>query len=188
VRGDPVTGDGPHGDRPAGQPAGAGPVRRGFELFLGWSRLLVLVAVVFLLADAAASFIYGSDILVRTAAGVIGRPARIGGRLGILLVVMDAYLVGATLMVAAFGLYGLFVIRDGPARGTHWLPNWLAMRDLDDLKARVVSMLILVAAVTFVDIAVESRDEVGILYLGLGISVVIAALTAFLRFGRQRAP
>ena len=57
------------------------------------------------------------------------------------------------------------------------------MRDLEDLKARVVSMLILVAAITFVDIAVESHDERGVLFLGLGIAVVILALTAFLRWG-----
>jgi hypothetical protein len=46
-------------------------------------------------------------------------------------------------------------------------------------------MLILVAAITFVDIAVESHDERGVLFLGLGIAVVIVALTAFLRFGRR---
>ncbi len=59
------------------------------------------------------------------------------------------------------------------------------MRDLEDLKARVVSMLILVAAITFVDVAVESHDARNVLFLGLAIAVVIIALTAFLRFGRK---
>ena len=163
----------------------AARIQRRFERLLAWSRLLALIPVVFLLLDAAGSFVYGADILVRTADGDIGEPARIGGRLGRFLIVADTFLVGATLMIAAFGFYELFVIRKERARHTYWLPSWLRMRDLEDLKARVVSMLILVAAITFVDIAVESHDERGILFLGLGIAVVIIALTAFLRFGRR---
>jgi uncharacterized membrane protein YqhA len=58
------------------------------------------------------------------------------------------------------------------------------MHDLNDLKARVISMVILVAAVTFVDEAVESKGGLDTFYLGVGVAVVIAALTAFLHFGR----
>ncbi|HWF82273.1 MAG TPA: YqhA family protein [Streptosporangiaceae bacterium] len=169
---------------PSDRPREAG-IQQRFERLLAWSRLLALIPVIFLLLDAAGSFVYGADILVRTADGDIGEPARIGGRLGIFLIVADTFLVGATLMIAAFGFYELFVLRKDRARHTHWLPDWLQMRDLEDLKARVVSMLILVAAITFVDIAVESHDERGVLFLGLGMAVVIIALTAFLRFGRR---
>jgi uncharacterized membrane protein YqhA len=65
------------------------------------------------------------------------------------------------------------------------LPAWLKMDDLNDLKARVISMIILVAAVTFVDVAVESEAGLNTLYLGVAVAVVIAALTAFLRYGRD---
>jgi uncharacterized membrane protein YqhA len=58
------------------------------------------------------------------------------------------------------------------------------MHDLNDLKARVISMVILVAAVSFVDVAVESNGGLNTLYLGAAVALVIAALTAFLRFGR----
>jgi uncharacterized membrane protein YqhA len=166
----------------------AGRAQQWFERMLAGSRLLVLIPVVFLLVDAIGSFIYGSDILLRSLSHDIGEPARVGGRLGIFLVVMDTFLVGATLMVAAFGFYELFVLKRDLDEHKYWLPNWLRMHDLEDLKARVVSMLILVAAITFVDIAVESHDERGVLFLGLGIAVVIVALTAFLRFGRRSDP
>src|SRR5215471_7085445 len=136
--------------------------QRRFERVLTASRLLVLIPVVFLLLDAAGSFIYGTDIFVRTASDVISEPAKIGGRLGIFLIVMDTFLVGATLMIAAFGFYELFVIKGEPSSSL-WLPKWLRMRDLEDLKARVVSMLILVAAITFVDRTVESQDQQEIL-------------------------
>jgi uncharacterized membrane protein YqhA len=193
--GPPQAGPEPHAaDEPPG--AAAGPADAGggnrsdgllgrFERVLAYSRLLALIPVVFLLADAAGSFVYGADILIRSASGDISEPARVGGRLGIFLITMDTFLVGATFLIAAFGFYELFVIKRERPGIEHWLPSWLQMHDLEDLKARVVSMLILVAAITFIDIAVESHNERGILFLGLGIAVVILALTAFLRFGRR---
>ena len=162
--------------------------QRRFERVLTASRLLTLIPVVFLLLDAAGSFIYGTDIFLRTASDVISEPAKIGGRLGIFLIVMDTFLVGATLMIAAFGFYELFIIKGEQSGSALWLPKWLRMRDLEDLKARVVSMLILVAAITFVDRTVESKNHQEILFLGIGISIIIAALTTFLWFSRRNPP
>jgi len=64
------------------------------------------------------------------------------------------------------------------------LSAWLRMNDLNDLKARVISMIILVAAVSFVDAVIEAKSALDTLYVGAGIALVIAALTLFLRFGR----
>jgi uncharacterized membrane protein YqhA len=160
-------------------------IQQWFERGLALSRLLALIPVIFLLLDAAGSFIYGTDILVRAGTDVIGEPAHIGGRLGLFLVVMDTFLVGATLMVAAFGFYELFIVRGENKGHRFWLPGWLKMTDLDDLKARVVSMLILVAAITFVDRTVESSNEKEVLFLGIGISIIILALTAFGWFSKR---
>lgn len=161
------------------------PVQSGFERFLSLTRFVTLIPVVFLLIDAAASFIYGSDIMVRSTTGLIGAPAKVGGRLGLFLIVMDTFLVGATLMVAAWGFYELFIMRKQPQGRRYWLPGWLRMHDLEDLKGRVVSMLILVAAITFVDRTVESHDEEAVLFLGLGISIIILALTFFLWLSKR---
>lgn len=162
--------------------------QRIFERILAASRLLVLIPVIFLVLDAAASFVYGADILVRTLTEVIGEPAHVGARLGRFLVVMDTFLVGVTLMILAFGFYELFVPTREQESQKFWLPGWLEMHDLEDLKARVVSMLILVAAITFVDRLVESQNKQEILFLGVGISIIIVALTAFLWFGRSKPP
>lgn len=160
--------------------------RHWFEHLLAWSRFIIFVPVVFLLADAIGAFVYGSAVLISTVTDLhVSTRTEVQGILGRFLVVMDAYLVGATLQIAAFGLYGLFIAREHVS-DRYWMPSWLKMHDLDDLKARVVSMLILVAAITFVDVAVQTRGGIDVFYLGAGISVVIAALTAFLRFGRVR--
>ena len=161
--------------------------QRVFERAFGLSRLVVLLPVVFLVLDAAASFVYGADILIRTLTEVISEPAHVGARLGRFLIVMDTFLVGVTLMIVAFGFYELFVPTREHTGEKFWLPGWLEMHDIDDLKARVVSMLILVAAITFVDRLVESKNAEEVLFLGIGISIVIAALTAFWWLGRAKA-
>jgi len=168
-----------------GERDGLPALQRGFERMLALSRLLVLVPVIFLLLDAAASFVYGADILIRTLTEVISEPVHVGARLGRFLVVMDTFLVGVTLMILSFGFYELFVITREPESQKYWLPAWLKMHDIEDLKARVVSMLILVAAITFVDRLVESRNANEILFLGGGIALVILGLTAFLWFTKR---
>ena len=140
--------------------------------------------MIVLLLSALASFAYGTDVFVRSVTGVIDDPELTTHNLGFLLLLTDLFLIGATLMISAFGFYDLFIgtigARDPGAR----LPGWLRMRDLNDLKARVISMIILVAGVSFVDDVVESKGGLDTLYLGVGVGVVIAALTLFLRFGR----
>ncbi len=88
----------------------------------------------------------------------------------------------ATLLIAAFGFYELFVDRMA-ARGHGRLPEWLEMRDLNDLKARVISMIVLITAVDFVEVLVDSS---GALYiLERGVPLVVGALTAYVRLGRN---
>ena len=156
----------------------------GFERGLSLFRIVVIVPVIVLLLSALASFAYGTDVFARSVTSVVGSPQLTSHNLGFLLLLTDLFLVGATLMIAAFGLYELFISRVNAGGRGMLLPSWLRMHDLNDLKARVISMIILVAAVTFVDVAVESKGELNTLYLGAAVAVVIAALTAFLRFGR----
>jgi uncharacterized membrane protein YqhA len=158
-------------------------LQTGFEWGLVLSRGLVLLPVVVLVIAAAGSFVYGSGLFIWSAIHVIASPFPVGHRISIFLLVIDLFLVGATLLIAAIGFYELFISRAGAPGQRSYLPGWLVMEDLNDLKARVVSMLILVTAVTFVDIVVDFQGGQDILYLGIAVAVVIAALTAFLRYG-----
>jgi uncharacterized membrane protein YqhA len=155
-----------------------------FERGLSLSRVVVVVPVIVLLLAAMASFAYGTEVFVRSIAHVVEAPQLTSHNLGFLLLLTDLFLIGATLMIAAFGFYDLFIGTIGASGPGARLPGWLRMHDLNDLKARVISMIILVAAVSFVDDAVESKSGQDTLYLGVGVGVVIAALTAFLHFGR----
>jgi uncharacterized membrane protein YqhA len=155
-----------------------------FERALSLSRIVVVVPVIILLLSAMSSFAYGTDVFVRSVTRVVEDPQLTSHNLGFLLLLTDLFLVGATLMIAAFGFYDLFISRIDGGGPSLRLPAWLRMHDLNDLKARVTSMIILVTAVTFADVAVESGGGLNTLYLGAAVALVIAALTAFLHFGR----
>jgi uncharacterized membrane protein YqhA len=181
-------------DGPAEPEAGASRARGGgntrerlegrFEQALSMFRVVVVIPVIILLLAALSSFAYGTDVFVRSIADVVEDPQLTAHNLGYLLLLTDLFLVGATLMIAAFGLYSLFITGTETGGLALRLPHWLRMHDLNDLKARVISMIILVAGVTFVDVAVESKNDLDTLYLGGAVALVIVALTAFLHFGR----
>jgi uncharacterized membrane protein YqhA len=159
-------------------------MQRGFEHGLSLAQLTVLLPVVVLLLSAFGAFVYGTVVVIHFVFDIAAEPFAVHN-LRLFLTEIDLYLIGATLMIAAFGLYELFVAKVGAAGGRRPLPlpAWLEMTDLDDLKARVISMIILVTSVTFADVLLEFHDELDVLYLGAGVAVFIVALTVYLRFG-----
>jgi uncharacterized membrane protein YqhA len=167
----------------------AGPERPGatprdrFERGLSMTRVVVVVPVAVLLLGAFASFAYGTDVFVRSVASIVKDPELTSHNVGFFLLLSDLFLVGATLMIAGFGFYDLFITKARIDGRSLPLPGWLRMTDLNDLKARVISMVVMVLAVSFVDQAVVLQNKIDTLYLGGAVALVIAALTLFVRFG-----
>lgn len=87
----------------------------------------------------------------------------------------DVYLLATVLYIMSLGLFELFIDDQLP------LPAWLEIHTLDDLKEKLVGVVIVVLAVTFLGQALKATDPLAIAYQGLGIAVVIAALSYFLR-------
>jgi uncharacterized membrane protein YqhA len=184
----------PESTGPGGRPGsnrdipGGGRLQRGFEHGLSLAQLTVLLPVVVLLLSAIGAFIYGTVVVVHFVVDIAHEPFAVHN-LRLFLTEIDLFLIGATLMIAAFGFYELFVSKVGAAGGRRplALPAWLEMTDLDDLKARVISMIILVTAVSFTDVVLEfGHETLDVLYLGAGVAVFIGSLTVYLRFGSGR--
>ena len=160
-----------------------GPVQRDFERGLSLARLTVVLPVVVLVLSGVGAYVYGAAYAVHSVADIANHPF-IAHNLRLFLTEIDLFLIGATLIIAAIGLYELFVSRIDPAHSRRPLPAWLEMNDLNDLKARVISMIILVVAVTFTDVLLEfPRNELQLLYLAAGVAAFIIALTIYLKFG-----
>ena len=93
---------------------------------------------------------------------------------------IDVFLLGTVLYIVALGLYELFVDQDLP------LPPWLVFKDLDDLKGKLISVVVVVLGVLFLGQAVTWDGERDLLRFGAAIALVIAALTFFV--GRKTGP
>jgi uncharacterized membrane protein YqhA len=147
---------------------------------LGASLALAIIPVAFLVLAALSAFVYGAAVFVDSVRSIASHPFPVGHQVGLFLLDIDLFLIGATLLISAIGFHELFIgeIRVG---GIARMPAWLEMRDLNDLKGRVLAMIVMVLAVTFVELTVDAKDGLAILETGGGVAVVIIAVTAFLR-------
>jgi uncharacterized membrane protein YqhA len=89
---------------------------------------------------------------------------------------VDVFLLATVMYIIGVGLYELFI---GPLD----LPEWLAIKDLDDLKAQLVSVIIAVLAVLFLGFVIGwDGASPGLLISGGAIGLIIVALTFFLNY------
>ena len=88
--------------------------------------------------------------------------------------IIDVFLLATVFYVVALGLYELFI--DDEVE----LPAWLAIHDLEDLKVKLTSIVVVVLGVVFLGHAVKWDGGVELLHLGAAIALVVGALTYFL--------
>ena len=127
------------------------------------------------LASTVVVFVNASHVAGRTAGHVVTHALAATPNVSDFLVVIDLFLVKATTLIAALGPCVLF-INAGDGHGLA-LSRWLEMRDLDDLKTRVVSVIDLEVAVTFAEVLVGLSRPSAVFEAGTGEAVVIAAPT-----------
>jgi uncharacterized membrane protein YqhA len=145
---------------------------------LNASRYLVIAAVISSLAASLALFVYGAAETVAVIVQAIAK-AEVSSKGGKALAlefieIVDLFLLGTVLLMIALGLYELFIDSDLE------LPEWLQIRTFDDLKHKLVGVVIVVLAVLVLGHVVAWDGQRDLLRLGAGIALVIAALTYFL--------
>jgi uncharacterized membrane protein YqhA len=92
---------------------------------------------------------------------------------------IDLFLLGTVLYIVALGLYELFIDDKLP------MPRWLIIRDLDDLKDKLLGVVIVLLGVTFLGKVVTWDGDRDIVYFGAAIAAVIAALGGFVAISRK---
>ena len=90
-----------------------------------------------------------------------------------ILTSVDAILLGTVLLVIGYGLYELFVDSDLE------IPQWLEINTLDDLKAKLIGVIVAIIAVIFVGVLVDAKSANDVMYYGAGAGAVIASLAAY---------
>lgn len=141
-------------------------------------RFFVLIAVIGGMLASVTLLVYGIFQAVQLILGVLGtgvvssKGAK-GLALGFIEVV-DLFLLGTVFYIIALGLYELFIDAEVA------VPEWLVITNLDDLKNKLVSVVIVILAVLFLGQIVVWDGERNLLPYGGAIALVIASLTYFL--------
>ncbi len=143
------------------------------KTFLGASRYLILLAVLAAFASAVTLLIFGAYETALEIGSILGgeAPKSVAATF---IELTDLFLLGVVLYIIALGLYELFI------DDNLTLPHWLEIHTLDDLKAKLISVVIVVMSVLFLKQVVSWDGERNLLTFGGGIALVIAALTYFL--------
>jgi uncharacterized membrane protein YqhA len=90
-----------------------------------------------------------------------------------ILAAVDTLLLATVLLVIGYGLYELFVDEDVE------LPAWLQIHSLDDLKGKLIGVVVAVIAVVFLGELVQGKDPEGVMMFGIGAGALVLALAAF---------
>ena len=89
------------------------------------------------------------------------------------LTAVDAILLGTVLLVIGYGLYELFV--DTRLE----VPTWLQVRSLDDLKSKLIGVVVAIIAVVFVGVFVDTNRAADVVSYGVGAGALVAGLALF---------
>jgi uncharacterized membrane protein YqhA len=156
------------------------------DRILSQTRYMVIIAVAASLALAAMLFLFGAV----HAAGIIASTiAALGDAkktkaLAIASVeIADFFLIATALYIVGIGLYELF-IRDLD------LPAWLTITSLEELKQRLISVIVVALAVAFLAQVANWDGASNLLPFGAAIAAVVVALGAFsfLKYARFGFP
>ena len=160
------------------------------KAIFGVSRYLVLIAVLGLLVAGAAAMVFAGITTVRVLVEVFAEGAfnAEGARaLSLELIeLIDVFLLATVILITSIGLYQLFL-------DPHLeLPEWLSVSNLEQLKANLVAVVIVMLAILFLGaVAGRQGEESGVLHLGVGIALVVlsiaAAILAFARVEQNKA-
>ncbi len=91
----------------------------------------------------------------------------------------DVFLLATVLYIMSLGLYELFIDDSAP------LPDWLSITSLDDLKSKLVGVVAVVLAVSFLGSVIKGIDPQALAFQGVGIAAVVAAMAYFLGSGKN---
>ena len=157
-----------------------------FEKLLWSSRLMVLAAVVSSLLLSLMLFVITAiDVgsLIVHASDYIGATSDVKKALKIEMVShtvgsIDGFLLATILLIFALGLYELFISDIDIAKGSGQSSKVLVINSLDDLKAKLAKVILMILVVTFFEVSLSMTfvGALDLVYFALGILMVSLVL------------
>ncbi len=140
---------------------------------LGLTRYAVIVPAIASIIGALLLMAQGSISIMYVIFDAVVNEAYLKDTIVDVLTAVDAILLGTVLLVIGYGLYELFV--DTRLE----VPTWLQVRDLDDLKSKLIGVVVAIIAVVFVGVFVDTARAADVVSYGLGAGALVAGLALF---------
>jgi uncharacterized membrane protein YqhA len=140
---------------------------------LGLTRYAVVVPAIASMIGALLLMAQGSIEIVKVVIDALSNNSYLKVTIVDVLTAVDAILLGTVLLVIGYGLYELFV--DTRIE----VPDWLQVKDLDDLKSKLIGVVVAIIAVVFVGVFVDSNRASDVVAYGVGAGALVAGLALF---------
>jgi uncharacterized membrane protein YqhA len=136
------------------------------------SRFIAYIGVVVLFVCSLTAYVLGVYKTVKTITTIALGEVKDDLALVALFDCLDTVLVATALLVISVSLYELFI-------GELKVPDWMLVRNLDELKSKFTFVIVPVIAVKFLQRILRGESALDTLYYGIAIALVISALAAF---------
>lgn len=146
---------------------------------LGLTRYAVVVPAIASIIGALLLMGQGSVEMVKVVIDALTDGASLKETIVEVLTAVDAILLGTVLLVIGYGLYELFIDADIE------VPLWLRVRDLDDLKSKLIGVVVAIVAVVFVGVFVDSNRADEVISYGVGAGALVVGLAIFAYASRK---
>ncbi len=140
---------------------------------LGYTRYAVVVPAVASMIGALLLMVQGSIAILAVVFKAIVEGSYLKVTIVDVLTAVDAILLGTVLLVIGYGLYELFV--DDLLE----VPDWLQVKNLDDLKSKLIGVVVAIIAVVFVGVFVDANRAEDVVAYGVGAGALVAGLALF---------
>ena len=117
--------------------------------------------------------VQGSVAMVQVIIDVVTEGTKLKLTIVDVLTAVDAILLGTVLLVIGYGLYELFIDEDLS------VPVWLQVHDLDDLKSKLIGVVVAIIAVIFVGVYVDVDRADEVISYGVGAGALVVGLAIF---------
>lgn len=142
---------------------------------LGYSRFMAIIPALGLFVAAVALTVATFINTIEVTIEAIGGHLVMQDMLVEYIEFADFFLLSIVLYIMSIGIYSLFV--DDQIE----LPHWLEIHNLDDLKEKLIGVIVVVMGVFFLGRLIHGASAVDLLCMGAGIGAVILALSYFVR-------
>jgi uncharacterized membrane protein YqhA len=139
----------------------------------GATRYAVLIPSLASILGALLLMAQGSIEMVIVVVDALSNESTLKENIVSVLTAVDAILLGTVLLVIGYGLFELFIDDELP------VPLWLRVYDLDDLKSKLIGVVVAIIAVVFVGIFVDAERSADVISYGVGAGALVVGLAIF---------